>query len=58
MDLYDRVVEALDEYGILYGDVVDNGDGTINIVGVDESEWDDVVMAIEDLLGLEVELVR
>lgn len=56
MDLYDRVVEALDEYGILYGDVVDNGDGTINIVGVDESEWDDVVMAIEDLLGLEVEV--
>lgn len=56
MDLYDRVVEALDEYGILYGDVVDNGDGTINIVGVDESEWDDVVMAIEDLLGLEVQV--
>ena len=57
MDLYDRVVEALDEYGILYGsvEVYDNGH-TIHIFGVDESEWDDVVMAIEDLLGLEVEV--
>lgn len=56
MDLSDRVAEVLDEYGILYGDIVDNGDGTCNIVGVDESEWDDVVDAIENELGLEVEV--
>ena len=56
MDLSDRVAEILDEYGILYGDIVDNGDGTCNIVGVDESEWDDVVDAIENELGLEVEV--
>ena len=56
LDLSDRVAEILDEYGILYGDIVDNGDGTCNIVGVDESEWDDVVDAIENELGLEVEV--
>ena len=52
--LSDKVTQVLDDYGILYGDVVENGDGTVNIVGVDESEWDEVVEAIESELGLSV----
>ena len=53
-ELYDKVAKVLDDYGILYGDLVDNGDGTVNIVGVDEEEWDEVVEAIKAELGLDV----
>lgn len=53
-DLSDRVTQVLDDYGILYGDIVDNGDGTVNIVGVDEDEWYEVVDAIKAELGLDV----
>lgn len=56
MDLCTMVAKALDDYGILYGDLVDNDDGTCNIVGVDESEWEDVRDAIEDGLGLTVDV--
>lgn len=56
MDLCTMVAKTLDDYGILYGDLVDNDDGTCNIVGVDESEWEDVRDAIEDGLGLTVDV--
>lgn len=56
MDLCTMVAKTLDDYGILYGDLVDNDDGTCNIVGVDESEWEDVSDAIEDGLGLTVDV--
>lgn len=52
--LSDKVTQVLDDYGILYGDIVENGDGTVNIVGVDEEEWDEVVEAIKSELGLDV----
>ena len=55
--LSDKVTQVLDDYGILYGDIVENGDGTVNIVGVDEEEFDDVISAIEDELGLEVTII-
>lgn len=51
---FDNVVKVLDDYGILYGDVVENDDGSINIVGVDESEWEETRDAIESELHLEV----
>ena len=51
---FDNVVKVLDDYGILYGDVVENDDGSINIVGVDESEWEETRDAIEYELHLEV----
>lgn len=53
-ELYDKVVKVLDDYGILYGDIVDNGDGTVNIVGVDEEEWEEVAEAIKAELDLDV----
>lgn len=56
MELIDKVAEALEDYGVLYGDLVDNDDGTVSIVGVDESEWDDAASAIEDCLGISVSL--
>lgn len=56
MDLCTMVAKTLDDYGIIYGDLVDNDDGTCNIVGVDESEWEDVRDAIEDGLGLTVDV--
>lgn len=56
MDLCTMVAKTLDDYGILYGDLVDNDDGTCNIVGVDESEWEDVRDAIENGLGLTVDV--
>lgn len=52
--LSDKVTQVLDDYGILYGDIVENGDGTVNIVGVDEEEWYEVQQAIKSELGLEV----
>ena len=52
--LSDKVTQVLDDYGILYGDIVENGDGSVNIVGVDEEEWDEVVEAIKAELGLDV----
>ena len=52
--LSDKVTKVLDDYDILYGDIVENGDGSVNIVGVDEDEWDEVVVAIKDELGLDV----
>ena len=52
--LSDKVTKVLDDYGILYGDIVENGNGTVNIVGVDEEEWDEVVEAIKAELGLDV----
>ena len=52
--LSDKVTQVLDDYGILYGDIVENGDGTVNIVGVDEDEWQEVVDAISAELGLDV----
>lgn len=52
--LSDKVTQVLDDYGILYGDIVENGDGSVNIVGVDEEEWDEVVEAIKSELGLNV----
>lgn len=52
--LSDKVTNVLDDYGILYGDIVDNGNGSVNIVGVDEDEWQEVVDAISAELGLDV----
>lgn len=52
--LSDKVTNVLDDYGILYGDIVDNGNGSVNIVGVDEDEWQEVVDAISTELGLDV----
>lgn len=52
--LADEVTMVLDDYGILYGDVVDNGNGTVNIVGVEEDEWQDVVGIISSELRLNV----
>lgn len=51
--LSDKVTQVLDDYGFLYGDVVEYGDH-VNIVGVDEEEWEEVQQAIESELGLEV----
>lgn len=52
--LSDKVTKVLDDYGILYGEVLENGDGSVNIVGIDEDEWDEVVDAIKAELGLDV----
>lgn len=49
----DRVAGILDDYGILYGDLVDNDGESVNIVGVDESEWPEVADAIRAELGTE-----
>ena len=51
-DLKDKVESVLEEYGILYGDVVDYDD-RVNIVGVDEAEWEEVFDAIKYELGLD-----
>lgn len=51
--LADDITKVLDDYGILYGDIVDYED-RVNIVGVDEEEWIEVADAISDELGLEV----
>lgn len=51
--LSDKITTVLDDYGILYGDINDYDD-RVNIVGVDESEWDEVVDAIKSELGRDV----
>lgn len=52
--LSDKVSKVLDDYGILYGDIVENGDGTVNIVGVDMDEWEEAQSALENELGVSV----
>ena len=52
--LSDKITAVLDDAGILYGDVVEYEDA-VNIVGVDEEEWEEVREAIEaELPGHEV----
>lgn len=52
-DLQYKIESVLDDYGILYGDVVEYDD-KVNIVGVDELEWDEARQAIKDELNLDV----
>jgi len=53
-DLCDEIAEVLDNYGIMYGDIVANEDGTVNIVGVSEDEWYDAQDAIYNELNYNV----
>lgn len=53
-DLCDEIAEVLDNAGIMYGDIVANEDGTVNIVGVDEAEWVEAQEVISDELNYNV----
>ena len=53
-DLADEIAEVLDNYGIMYGDIVANEDGSVNIVGVDEDEWYEAQDCISRELGYNV----
>ena len=55
-DVGEKIEDLLSEYGIGFGDVVDNGDGTINLVGIFPEEWDETREYIEDEFGYTVEL--
>ena len=55
-DACNKVEDVLDDYGIIVGDIVDNGDGTINLVGIYPDEWEEARDAIKRELGYEVEL--
>lgn len=49
--LSDKLAKVLDDYGIMYGDIVDYG-RSCHIVGVDEEEWEEAQAAIKNELGL------
>lgn len=51
----DKVAKVLDEWGILYGDIVDYDD-RISIVGVDENEWEEVREALESDLDEDISI--
>lgn len=53
--LCEDIERVLDDYGILYGDIVDNG-SRINIVGVSEDEWEEAADALDDELCLTVNI--
>lgn len=55
-DACNKVEDVLDDYGITVGDIVDNGNGTINLVGIYPDEWEEARDAIERELGFSVEL--
>ena len=54
IDICAEIEKVLEDYGILYGDIVDWDNGKINIVGIDPEEWEEAADAITTELGFEV----